>query len=103
MFATTGILFTPEPPRRGETFVTRKITQAVARIVAGRQSAVYLGNLDARRDWGYAPDYVRAMWMMLGHSEPLDLFFSTVEQHSVPELAQLAFQVVGLAWPTSLN
>ncbi len=98
LFAANGILFNHESPRRGETFVTRKITQAVARIVAGRQDAVYLGNLDARRDWGYAPDYVRAMWMMLQHPEPVDLVFSTGEQHSVREFAQVAFGAVGLDW-----
>jgi GDPmannose 4,6-dehydratase len=98
LFAANGILFNHESPRRGETFVTRKITQAVARILAGRQSAVFLGNLDARRDWGYAPDYVRAMWMMLQHPEPVDLVFSTGQQHSVREFAELAFGVVGLDW-----
>jgi GDPmannose 4,6-dehydratase len=98
LFATNGILFNHESPRRGETFVTRKISQAVARIVAGRQKEVYLGNLDARRDWGYAPDYVRAMWMMLHHSEPVDLVLSTGEQHSVREFAELAFGTVGLEW-----
>lgn len=98
MFASNGILFNHESPRRGETFVTRKITRAVARIVAGHQDAVYLGNLDARRDWGYAPDYVRAMWMMLQHSEPIDLVLSTGEQHSVRDFAEAAFSLVGLDW-----
>ena len=98
MFASNGILFNHESPRRGETFVTRKISRAVARIVAGRQDAVYLGNLDAKRDWGYAPDYVKAMWMMLQLPEPMDLVFSTGEQHSVREFAQLAFGLVGLDW-----
>ena len=98
IFAANGILFNHESPRRGETFVTRKITRAVARIAARRQDVVYLGNLDARRDWGYAPDYVRAMWMMLQHSEPLDLVFSTGEQHSVREFAELAFSLIGLDW-----
>ena len=98
MFASNGVLFNHESPRRGETFVTRKITHAVARIVAGKQDAVYLGNLDARRDWGYAPDYVRAMWMMLQHPEATDLVFSTGEQHSVREFADLAFGLVGLDW-----
>jgi GDPmannose 4,6-dehydratase len=98
MFASNGILFNHESPRRGETFVTRKITRAVARIVAGRQDAVYLGNLDAKRDWGYAPDYVSAMWMMLQQSAPMDLVFSTGEQHSVREFAELAFSLVGLDW-----
>ena len=98
MFATNGILFNHESPRRGETFVTRKITRAVARIVAGHQDALYLGNLDAKRDWGYAPDYVRAMWMMLQQTEPVDLVLSTGEQHSVKEFAELAFALVGLDW-----
>ena len=96
MFGSNGILFNHESPRRGETFVTRKITQAVARIRAGAQKHVYLGNLDAKRDWGYAPDYVRAMWMMLQHSEPIDLVFATGEQHSVREFAEMAFSLVGL-------
>jgi GDPmannose 4,6-dehydratase len=78
--------------------VTRKITRAVARIVAGGQDAVYLGNLDAKRDWGYAPDYVSAMWTMLQQSHPMDLVFSTGEQHSVREFAELAFEAVGLDW-----
>jgi len=98
MFASNGILFNHESPRRGETFVTRKVTRAVARIAAGRQDAVYLGNLDAKRDWGYAPDYVRAMWMMLQQSAPMDLVFSTGQQHSVREFAELAFRLVGLDW-----
>ena len=98
MFASNGILFNHESPRRGETFVTRKITRAVARIVAGRENAVYLGNLEAKRDWGYAPDYVRAMWMMLQQSKPMDLVFATGEQHSVREFAELAFGIVGLDW-----
>jgi GDPmannose 4,6-dehydratase len=98
MFASNGILFNHESPRRGETFVTRKISRAVARIVAGRQDAVYLGNLDAKRDWGYAPDYVLAMWMMLQQGMPMDLVFSTGQQHSVSEFAELAFAMVGLNW-----
>jgi GDPmannose 4,6-dehydratase len=98
MFASNGILFNHESPRRGETFVTRKISRAVARIVAGRQELVYLGNLEARRDWGYAPDFVRAMWMMLQLPEPMDLVISTGEQHSVREFAELAFGLVGLDW-----
>ncbi len=98
MFASNGILFNHESPRRGETFVTRKVTRAVARIAAGRQDAVYLGNLDAKRDWGYAPDYVRAMWMMLQQPGPMDLVFSTGEQHSVRDFAELAFRLVGLDW-----
>src|SRR5439155_21754170 len=93
-----GIMFNHESPRRGETFVTRKITRAVARIAAGRQKLLYLGNLDALRDWGYAPDYVRAMWMMLQLPEPVDLVISTDEQHSVREFAQLAFAAVDMDW-----
>ncbi len=98
MFGSNGILFNHESPRRGETFVTRKITRAVATIVAGHQDFLYLGNLDAKRDWGYAPDYVRAMWMMLQRPEAMDLVFATGEQHSVREFAQLAFSLVGLDW-----
>jgi GDPmannose 4,6-dehydratase len=98
MFAVNGILFNHESPRRGETFVTRKISRAVARIAAGRQEAVYLGNLDAKRDWGYAPDYVRAMWMVMQLAEPVDLVVSTGEQHSVREFAEVAFGLVGLDW-----
>ena len=98
LFSANGILFNHESPRRGETFVTRKITRAVAKIGAGRQNLLYLGNLDARRDWGYAPDCVRAMWMMLQLPEPVDLVFSTGEQHSVREFAELAFGLVGLDW-----
>lgn len=98
LFATNGILFNHESPRRGETFVTRKITRAVARIVAGRQKALYLGNLDARRDWGYAPDYVRAMWLILQHESPEDFVVATGETHTVREFCQLAFAEVGLDW-----
>ncbi|HEU4480350.1 MAG TPA: GDP-mannose 4,6-dehydratase, partial [Actinomycetota bacterium] len=85
LFAANGILFNHESPRRGETFVTRKITRALARIRAGLQDKLFLGNLDAKRDWGYAPEYVEAMWMMLQHSEPLDLVIATGEMHSVRE------------------
>jgi GDPmannose 4,6-dehydratase len=98
MFAANGLLFNHESERRGETFVTRKITRAVARIKAGLQDKLYLGNLDAKRDWGYAPEYVEAMWMMLQHSEPLDLVIATGETHTVREFAQLAFDHVGLDW-----
>jgi len=96
MFASNGILFNHEGPRRGETFVTRKITRAVARIKAGLQEKLYLGNLDARRDWGYAPDYVEAMWLMLQHDEPDDFVVATGETHTVREFAEKAFQRVGL-------
>jgi GDPmannose 4,6-dehydratase len=98
LFAVNGILFNNESPRRGETFVTRKITRAVARIKAGLQEKVYLGNLDAKRDWGYAPDYVEAMWMMLQADEPEDYVIATGEQHSVREFCELAFARAGLEW-----
>jgi GDPmannose 4,6-dehydratase len=98
MFAVNGILFNHESERRGETFVTRKITRAVARIQAGVQDKLFLGSLDSKRDWGYAPEYVEAMWMMLQHDEPLDLVIATGEMHSVREFAQAAFAHVGLDW-----
>ena len=98
MYAVNGILFNHESPRRGETFVTRKVTRAVAAILAGAESKVYLGNLDARRDWGYAPEYVEAMWMMLQQPEPDDYVVATGEMHSVREFVQLAFRMVGLDW-----
>ncbi|MFI5957688.1 GDP-mannose 4,6-dehydratase [Cryptosporangium sp. NPDC051539] len=94
--ATNGILFNHESPRRGETFVTRKITRAVARIEAGLQDVLYLGNLDAVRDWGYAPEYVEAMWMMLQHPEADDFVIATGEAHSVQEFVVAAFAQVGL-------
>jgi GDPmannose 4,6-dehydratase len=96
MFATNGILFNHESPRRGETFVTRKITMAVARIKAGLQDTLYLGNLDAKRDWGFAGDYVEAMWLMLQTDAPDDFVIATGETHSVREFCELAFQRVGL-------
>ena len=98
LFATNGILMNHESPRRGETFVTRKITRAVARIKAGLQDKLFLGNLDAKRDWGYAPDYVEAMWLMMQHDEPLDLVIATGEAHSVREFAEKAFAHVDLDW-----
>ncbi len=98
LFACNGILFNHESPRRGETFVTRKITRAVARIVAGQQKKLYLGNLDAKRDWGYAKDYVKAMWLMLQQDEPDDYVIATGETHSVREFLELAFSYVGLNW-----
>ena len=91
MFAVNGILFNHESPRRGETFVTRKITRAVARIAAGMQDKLYLGNLEAQRDWGYAPDYVEAMWLMLQADEPDDFVIATGETHTVREVAETAF------------
>ena len=98
LFATNGIQFNHESPRRGETFVSRKITRAVARIDAGIQDKLYLGNLDSRRDWGYAPEYVEAMWMMLQREEPEDFVVATGESHTVREFAELAFARVGLDW-----
>ncbi|MGH1394784.1 MAG: GDP-mannose 4,6-dehydratase [Trichormus sp.] len=98
MFACNGILFNHESPRRGETFVTRKITRAVARIVAGKQKKIYMGNLDAKRDWGYAKDYVRAMWLMLQQEQADDYVIATGETHSVREFLQLAFSHVNLDW-----
>ncbi len=98
LFACNGILFNHESIRRGETFVTRKISRAVARIRAGMQDTLYLGNLDARRDWGYAPEYVEAMWRMLQRDEPDDLVIATGESHSVREFVQLAFERMELDW-----
>jgi GDPmannose 4,6-dehydratase len=98
MFACNGILFNHESVRRGETFVTRKITRAVARIKAGMQDKLYLGNLDAKRDWGYAPEYVEAMWLMLQEDEPEDFVIATGETHSVKEFVELAFDRAGLEW-----
>ena len=98
MFASNGILFNHESPRRGETFVTRKITRAVARIVAGKQDKLYLGNLDAVRDWGYAPEYVEAMWLMLQAESPDDFVVSTGTEHTVRDFLQFSFGRVGLEW-----
>ena len=98
MFATNGILFNHESERRGETFVTRKITRAVAAIQAGRQEHLFLGNLDAKRDWGFAGDYVEGMWRMLQHDTPDDFVLATGEAQSVREFCQLAFDHVGLDW-----
>ena len=98
IFACNGILFNHESPRRGETFVTRKITRAIARIVAGTQKQLYLGNLDAKRDWGYAKDYVRAMWLMLQQPEADDYVVATGETHSVREFLDIAFNYVNLNW-----
>jgi len=96
MFACNGILFNHESPRRGETFVTRKITRAAARIKLGLQDALYLGNLEAKRDWGYAGDYVEAMWIMLQQDEPDDFVIATGETHSVREFAERVFAKLGL-------
>ncbi|MBL1066642.1 GDP-mannose 4,6-dehydratase [Streptomyces sp. 7-21] len=98
MFAVNGILFNHESPRRGETFVTRKITRAVARIRAGLQDRLYLGNLDAVRDWGYAPEYVEAMWRMLQRDEPDDYVIATGVPASVRDFLQAAFEAAGLDW-----
>jgi GDPmannose 4,6-dehydratase len=98
LFACNGILFNHESPRRGETFVTRKITRALARIVAKQQNKIYMGNLDAKRDWGYAKDYVRAMWLMLQQDTPDDYVVATGETHSVQEFLEIAFGHVNLKW-----
>lgn len=98
LFASNGILFNHESPRRGETFVTRKITRALARIVAGKQKKLYLGNLDSKRDWGYAKDYVRGMWLMLQQDEPDDYVLATNETHSIREFLDIAFGYVNLDW-----
>ncbi len=98
LFACNGILFNHESPRRGATFVTRKITQAATRIKLGLQDRVFLGNLDAERDWGYAGDYVRAMWMMLQHERPDDYVIATGERHSVREFCEKAFGLLDLRW-----
>lgn len=98
LFACNGILFNHESPRRGETFVSRKISRAVAHILARKQNALYLGNLNARRDWGYAPEYVEAMWRMLQQDEPDDYVIGTGETHAVREFVEEAFAYVGLNW-----
>jgi GDPmannose 4,6-dehydratase len=98
VFAVNGILFNHESPRRGETFVTRKITRALARIKFGLQDKLFLGNLEAKRDWGYAPDFVEAMWLMLQREEPDDYVIATGEAHSVREFLQEAFRYAGMDW-----
>jgi GDPmannose 4,6-dehydratase len=98
LFVANGILFNHESPRRGETFVTRKITRALGRIRVGVQEKLYLGNLDARRDWGHAADYVRAMWLMLQLSTPEDLVIATGESHSVREFLDIAAEYAGVDW-----
>lgn len=98
LFATNGILFNHESPRRGETFVTRKITMAVARIAAGLQEHLYMGNIDAARDWGYAKEYVEAMWRMLQADEPDDFVIATGTSYTVRDFLQIAFEHVGLEW-----
>jgi GDPmannose 4,6-dehydratase len=96
MFAVNGILFNHESPRRGPTFVTRKITRAVARICRGRQECLFLGNLDSERDWGHAKDYVEGMWMMMQAETPSDYVLATNEKHSVREFVERAFAHVGI-------
>ena len=98
MFACNGILFNHESPRRGETFVTRKITRGIARILAGKEKYLYLGNLEAKRDWGYAPEYVECMWQMLQNDHPEDFVVGTGEVHSVREFLEKAFSYAGLDW-----
>ncbi|MCB9103883.1 MAG: GDP-mannose 4,6-dehydratase [Anaerolineales bacterium] len=98
LYACNGILFNHESVRRGETFVTRKITRALAAIMAGQQDYLYLGNLEAKRDWGYAPEYVEAMWLMLQQAQPDDFVIGTGEAHSVREFLEEAFGYVGLDW-----
>jgi GDPmannose 4,6-dehydratase len=98
MFACSGILFNHESPRRGETFVTRKITRAATRIKEGLQETLFLGNLDASRDWGFAGDYVEAMWMMLQQDKPDDYVVATGETHSVREFVEAVFNMLGLDW-----
>jgi GDPmannose 4,6-dehydratase len=103
IYAVNGILFNHESPRRGETFVTRKITRAAARIKLGLQDKLFLGNLEARRDWGYAGDYVEAMWRMLQQPEPDDFVIATGETHSVRDFLERAFAAVGLDWRAHLD
>jgi GDPmannose 4,6-dehydratase len=98
VFACNGILFNHESPRRGETFVTRKITRAIAQILSGKQKKLYLGNLEAKRDWGYAPEYVEAMWLMLQQDNADDYVIGTGNTHSVKEFVEEAFAYVGLGW-----
>jgi GDPmannose 4,6-dehydratase len=103
LHASNGILFNHESPRRGESFVTRKITLGAARIKLGLSNKIALGNLDARRDWGYAPEYVEAMWLMLQQSEPDDYVIATGEAHSIRECLEVAFHSVGLDWQTHVD
>ncbi len=102
LFACSGILFNHESPRRGLEFLPRKVSQGVARIRAGLQKELHLGNLEARRDWGYAPDYVRGMWLMLQQDHPDDYLLATGETHTVREFVQIAFEHVGLDWEKHL-
>jgi GDPmannose 4,6-dehydratase len=103
LHASNGILFNHESPRRGETFVTRKITRGATRIREQLQSKLYLGNLDAQRDWGYAPDYVEAMWLMLQQPEPDDYVIATGQTHSVREFVERTFELLGLDWRAAVE
>jgi GDPmannose 4,6-dehydratase len=103
MYAVNGILFNHESPRRGETFVTRKITRSVARIKTGLEDTLFLGNLDAARDWGYAPEYVEAMWRMLQQDEPTDYVVATGTSYTVRDFLQCAFEHAGLDWQTHVK
>ena len=96
IFAVNGILFNHESPRRGENFVTRKITRGIARIKAGIEKKIYLGNLDAKRDWGYAPEYMEAAWLMMQQSKPDDYVIGTGESHSIKDFLKIAFREAGL-------
>lgn len=98
LFACNGILFNHESPRRGETFVTRKITRGIANIIAKKEKKIYLGNLEAKRDWGYAPEYVEAMWLMLQQEKPDDYVIGTGETHSVREFLEESFEYINLDW-----
>ena len=98
MFACNGILFNHESPRRGETFVSRKITKAVANIIAGKQNKLYLGNLNAKRDWGFAPEYIETMWLMLQQEKPDDYVIGIGEAHTVKEFLEETFSYVNLEW-----
>jgi GDPmannose 4,6-dehydratase len=98
LFVCNGILFNHESPRRGETFVTRKVSRAIAHIIAGKQQLLFLGNMSSKRDWGYAPEYVEAMWLMLQQDTPMDYAVGTGECHSVREFVEEAFDYAGLAW-----
>jgi len=98
LFACNGLLFNHESPRRGETFVSRKITRAATRIKLGLQEKLFLGNLDAKRDWGYAPEYVEAKWLMLQQEVPDDYVIATGETHTVREFVEEAFDLLGLEW-----
>ena len=98
MFCSNGILFNHESPRRGLNFVTRKITFNVAKIIAGKEKKIYLGNVDTRRDWGFAGDYVKAMWMILQHDKPDDFVISTGENRSIKEFLETVFSILDLNW-----